>query len=383
MTDGISMARRARLRACVAIAGLAFSSLSMAADPITIGVTVPLTSAMSLTGRQAANSMQMAEDDINKAGGINGRKLKLVFEDAQGSNSSAVNAFVKVVQQYKPPFAMVTSYSTQNAAVSPEVAKAQIPVMYAGGADALSDPRNPWMFRIRPRDGLVAVAMARFAKDTLKLRRPAILYVQNDFGQGGANAVAKQLAAAGITVVGQEAYGQNDKDMSAQILSLKNKGADGFIAFVYPQDGALLLRQFKTLGIQQPVLTSSSGFVPAGTQLLDASDFTNVWGVTDASLDRTEKGRDYLKRYKARFNVEADPYGAAYYDGTMLLAKALSEVGPDPVKLRDYLGKVSGFQGVSHSYNADANGNLVHDVSIIRMKPGTKNIEFVQTITAD
>lgn len=381
MTVGIPV--RGRVHALLALAVFSLSSLAFAAEPITIGVTVPLTSSMSLTGRQAANSMQMAEEDINKAGGINGRPLKLVMEDAQGSNSSAVNAFVKVVQQHKPPFAMVTSYSTQNAAVSSEVVKAQIPVMYAGGADALSEPRNPWMFRIRPRDGLVAVAMGKYVKDSLKLKNPGILYVQNDFGQGGANAVNKQLSAAGIKVVGMEAYGQNDKDMSAQILSLRNKGADGFIAFVYPQDGALLLRQFKSLGIQQPVLTSSSGFVPAGTQLLDASDFTNVFGVTDASLDQTEAGRDYVKRYREKFTVEADPYGAAYYDGTMLLAKALAAVGEDPVKLRDYLNKVSDFQGISHKYKTDAQGNLVHDVAIIKMKPGTKTIEFVQTITAE
>jgi branched-chain amino acid transport system substrate-binding protein len=94
---------------------------------------------------------------------------------------------------------MVSSYSTQNAAVSPEVTKAQIPVMYAGGADALSNPRNEWMFRIRPRDGIVAMGMAQFAKSTLKLQHPGILYVQNDFGQGGANAVTKLLAAEGIT----------------------------------------------------------------------------------------------------------------------------------------------------------------------------------------
>ena len=239
-----------RVRALLAVAGIAISSAAVAADPIEIGATVPLTSALSLTGQQCANAMKMAEDDINNAGGINGRKVKFVFEDAMGSNSAAVNAFVKVVQQTKPPFAMVTSYSTQNAAVSPEVAKAQIPVMYAGGADALSNPRNPWMFRIRPRDGIVAVGMAQFAKNTLKLKHPGILYVQNDFGQGGANAVTKLLASEGINVVGQEAYGQSDKDMSAQILSLKNKGADGFIAFVYPQDGALLLHQIRNHRLQ-------------------------------------------------------------------------------------------------------------------------------------
>jgi branched-chain amino acid transport system substrate-binding protein len=105
--------------------------------------------------------------------------------------------------------------------------------------------------------------------------------------------------------------------------------------------------------------------------------------VTDAALDRTDKGRDYLKRYKDKFGVDSDPYGAAYYDGAMLLAKALATVGEDPAKLRDYLGKVSDYQGVAHTYKADAQGNFVHDVAVVKMKAGGKQIEFVQSIVSD
>src|SRR3546814_10835446 len=95
--------------------------------------------------------------------------------------------------------------------------------MYAGGADAEAELGNPWMFRIRPEDSTAAVAMARFVKEQLKLAKLGIVYIQNDFGQGGANAAAEFLKEQGIAPVGMEAYGQNDKDMSAQILSLKNK----------------------------------------------------------------------------------------------------------------------------------------------------------------
>src|SRR5690606_40873823 len=171
-----------------------------------------------------------------------------------------------------------TSYSTQNIAVAPEVAKASIPAMYAGGADAVAELGNPWMFRIRPEDSTAAIAMARFVKDQLKLAKPGIIYIQNDFGQGGANAAAAFLKEQGIEAAGMEAYGQNDKDMSAQLLSLKNKGADVILAFVYPQDGAMLLRQIRMLGIRQPGVASSAAYVPSAMQLLSPRDLQNVGG---------------------------------------------------------------------------------------------------------
>lgn len=353
------------------------------AQNVIVGATVPLTGPLSLTGKQYFNSLKLAEDDINKAGGLQGKPVKFVFEDAQASNGTAVNAYVKLAQENKPAFTFLTSYSTQNMAVAPEVAKAGIPAMYAGGADAVADLRNPWMFRIRPQDSTAAVAMARFIKDELKLSRPGILYIQNDFGQGGANAAAAFLKDQGITPVGTEAYGQNDKDMSAQILSLKNKGADVILAFVYPQDGAMVLRQIKMLGLKQPVVASSAAFVPAAMQLLSPADLDNVWGVIDTYLPATDKGKSYAERFKQRFSMDADPYGAAYYDGAMLMAQAINAVGADPQKLQGYLKDLKGYQGVSHVYSFDAKGNGVHDVAIVKFAKGSKDMQFISTIKVD
>ncbi|WP_238912979.1 ABC transporter substrate-binding protein [Achromobacter insolitus] len=353
------------------------------AQNVVVGATVPLTGPLSLTGKQYFNSLKLAEDDINKAGGLQGKPVKFVFEDAQASNGTAVNAYVKLAQENKPAFTFLTSYSTQNMAVAPEVAKAGIPAMYAGGADAVADLRNPWMFRIRPQDSTAAVAMARFIKDELKQSKPGILYIQNDFGQGGANAAAAFLKDQGITPVGTEAYGQNDKDMSAQILSLKNKGADVILAFVYPQDGAMVLRQIKMLGLKQPVVASSAAFVPAAMQLLSPADLDNVWGVIDTYLPATDKGKSYAERFKQRFSMDADPYGAAYYDGAMLMAQAINAVGADPQKLQGYLQDLKGYQGVSHVYSFDAKGNGVHDVAIVKFAKGSKDMQFISTIKVD
>jgi len=371
-----------RLYACRRLAALMLAGLTgtACAQDVLVGATVPMTGPLSLTGKQYLNSLKLAEEDINKAGGVQGKPVKFIFEDAQASNGTAVNAYVKLVQEHKPAFTFLTSYSTQNIAVAPEVAKAAIPAMYAGGADAVAELGNPWMFRIRPEDSTAAIAMARFVKDQLKLAKPGIIYIQNDFGQGGANAAAAFLKEQGIEAAGMEAYGQNDKDMSAQLLSLKNKGADVILAFVYPQDGAMLLRQIKMLGIKQPVVASSAAFVPAAMQLLSPRDLQNVWGVIDTYLPATEKGKAYAERYKAQFSMDADPYGAAYYDGAMLMARAINEVGTDARKLQAYLKEVKDYQGVSHVYSFDEQGNGVHDVAVVKFADGTKDMQFIDAI---
>ncbi|MFQ1063262.1 ABC transporter substrate-binding protein [Bordetella trematum] len=371
------------LRRCIAGAMLAGLAAQAHAQQVVVGATAPLTGPLSLTGKQYYNSLKLAEDDINKAGGVQGKPVKFVFEDAQASNGTAVNAYVKLVQENKPAFTFLTSYSTQNVAVAPEVAKAALPAMYAGGADSVAELGNPWLFRIRPQDSTAAVAMARFVKDDLKLAKPGILYIQNDFGQGGANAAAAFLKEQGLTPVGMEAYGQNDKDMSAQILSLKNKGADVILAFVYPQDGAMLLRQIKMLGIKQPVVASSAAFVPAAMQLLSPRDLENVWGVIDTYLPATEKGKHYAERFKQRFSMDADPYGAAYYDGAMLMAQAMNAVGTDPAKLQQYLREVKDYPGVSHVYRFDDQGNGVHDVAVVKFADGSKDMQFIRAIQVD
>jgi branched-chain amino acid transport system substrate-binding protein len=379
------MAQTRRTALALAAALLAATVVQAAEEPIAIGATVPTTGPLSLTGKLYFNTLTMAAEDINRAGGIKGRPIRLVIEDAGASNSTAVSAFVKLVQETKPPFAFLTSYSTQNLAVAPEVAKAAIPVMYSGGADAVAENGNPWMFRIRPADSVAARAMVRFATAQIKAAKPGILYIQNDFGQGGAGVAAKRLEEAGLKPVASEAYGQNDKDFSAQLLRLRSAGADVIFVFCYPADGALVLRQAKALGLKMPIVASSAAFVPAALQLLSPPDLDNVWGVVDAFVDPGVGGRmkDFAERYKAKFGTDADAYGLAYYDGAMLMADGMRQVGTDPKALRDWLAGVKDWPGIGHAYAFDPKGNGVRDVTVVKAKPGTKALEAITSVKLD
>jgi branched-chain amino acid transport system substrate-binding protein len=351
---------------------------------ILVGATVPMTGPLSLTGLQYLNSLRMAEDEINKAGGIKGRKLKFVFEDTQGSNSTAVNAYVKLAQETKPSFFFLSSYSTQNLAVSPEVKKVEVPAMYAGGVDAIADGGNQWMFRIRPADSVAAAGMVACVTTVLHAEKPGILYIQNDFGQGGSRAATKALEATGISVVGAEAYGQNDKDFSAQIINLRNKGADAVLLFGYPQDMALALRQYKSLGMKAPLVGSSSIYVTAAMQLLSPSDIENTWGVLDALVDvsTSPQMKAFIEAYRTKFGNDPDPYGLAYYDGAFLMAEGMRQAGLEPAALQTWLMAQKSWSGIGHTYAFDSKGNGVHDVVIVKPKSGSKALEFVKKVSA-
>jgi branched-chain amino acid transport system substrate-binding protein len=353
------------------------------AGDILVGATVPMTGPLSLTGLQYFNSLKMAEEDINKAGGIKGLKLKFVFEDTQGSNSTAINAYVKLAQETKPSFFFLSSYSTQNLAVSPEVKKIGVPAMYAGGVDGIADGGNEWMFRIRPADSLAASGMVACVTTVVNAKKPGIVYIQNDFGQGGAQAAKKALEAENVTVVGMEAYGQNDKDFSAQIINLRNKGADAVLLFGYPQDMALVTRQYKSLGMKAPLVGSSSIYVTAALQLLSAADIDNSWGVLDTLIDpsTSPKMKDFIERYKARFGNDPDPYGLAYYDGAFMMAEGMRQAGLDPAGLQKWLMAQKGWNGIGHTYAFDGKGNGVHDVVIVKPKAGSKTLELVKKVT--
>lgn len=382
--------RQRTLRYLTTAAAIAVGAGLAAAPPaaraqqgeIVIGATVPITSPYALSGRSYYNSLQMAERDINGQGGVKGRRLRIVFEDTANSNTVAVNAFKKLVDSAKPPFVFLNSYTVQNLAVEPEVARAGIPVMYAGGGAAVAERGNPWMFRIRPNDAVAAKAAAHFAARKLRLKRVGLMGVEGDFGQGGMKVAAEALRKLGVEPVGEEVYRAADKDMSAQLLSLKNKGAEAIIAFTYVAEPPIIYRQRRQLNLGIPILGSSATCLPAATNVMSAQDLDGTYCFTDSLLvgNADPRVRAWAERYQKEFNFPPDVYGVAYYDGAFLLKQAIEKAGLDPKALREAIASTRDFKGIGAVFSFDRRGEGVHQVVVVKPRPGTKDFELVETV---
>ena len=349
---------------------------------LSIGATVPITSPYALSGRSYYNTLQMAEKDINAQGGIKGRKVKIVFEDTSNSNTTAVNAFKKVMDTVRSPFVFLNSYTVQNLAVEPEVARAKVPVMYAGGGVAVAERGDAWMFRIRPNDEVAAKGAAQFVAKSLKLKRVGLMGVEGDFGQGGMKVAAEVLKQLGVEAVGHEVYRAADKDMSAQLLSLKNKGAEAIVVFTYVAEPPIIFRQRRQLNLGIPLIGSSGSCLPAATNVMTAQDMEGTYCFTDSLLvgNPDPKVHAWAERYQKEFNFPPDVYGVAYYDGMFILKQAIEKAGLEPQALRDAIAATKDYKGIGATFSFDQRGEGVHQVVVVKPKPGTKNYELLETV---
>ena len=185
------------------------------------------------------------------------KKIRFQVEDTQASNSIAINAFLKLEQQ-KLPFIFLSSFTVQNLATEPEVLKAKVPVMYAGGGVAIAERKNPYMYRIRANDRLRAAMAAEAVIDVLKKKKVAIINVQDQYGTAAAEQLKKDLARGGVEVATVQTHGMRDTDFAPQLLNIKNAGAEALVAFAYIRDAGLMIKQRRALGLTKSPLCRSA-----------------------------------------------------------------------------------------------------------------------------
>ena len=355
-----------------------------AADEIVIGAALPVTGPFAGSGLQTYQGLQLAEQHINAAGGINGKKIRFQVEDTQANNSVAINAFLKLEQQGLP-FVFLSSFTVQNLATEPEVLKAKIPVMYAGGGAAIADRGNPYMFRVRAGDRLRAQTASEAVIGVLKKKKVAIINVQDQYGNAAAEQTKKNLQAAGFEIVASETHGMRDTDFAPQFLNIKNSGAEVLIAFAYIRDAGLMIKQRRALGLTNIAFVSvSSVNEDSMLELVSLADLENIIGVADAVLGSTNPNGPasikFAKDFKDKFKVPPDGFGSVYYDGAMILAEAIKKVGTDREKIREYLAGLKDYRGVTGTFTTASNGDMLHRLSIVEYIPGTKDVRVIKDV---
>ena len=192
--------------------------------------------------------------------------------------------------------------------------------------------------------------------------------------RAGSRAAAAALASLGATVVDQQVYRAADKDMSAQLLSIKNNGAEAIILFPYSSEVPIVLRQRRQLNLGIPLIGASATCRTGAMGLMAPQDLEGVYCFTDNYLagNVDELVRAWVERYQKLYGVPPDSYGVAAYDGAFILKQAIEKAGTEPKALRDAIAAVRDFKGVGGTYSFDQNGEGVHQVVILRAKPGTR-----------
>ena len=354
---------------------------AVAADPIKIGVVNEITGVQALAGEFTVNGIKLAQEEINNAGGVLGRRIELQIEDNQSTNPGTVLAFSKLGGRGDIVGIVGPIRSTQVQAASPTIAKSGIPTMIGGTDTSLTHVNNRWLFRARPNDSYSSRVIADFGVNTLKLKKWAIIHSTDAFGSGGGKALTAALAAQGITPVLDQGYTNNSQDFSAVVLSIKKSEADILATYMTLEpDVGIFARQLRQLGVTIPWVGSPS--IIAVTSLnLAGESLHGTYAITDFTTDANDLTRSFMKKYHDKYGVNPDTFASWSYDATQVLALAIRNAGStEPEAVRSAILAIKGYKGLEGTYEFDQNGDGLHGYSIVKNEGGRivfmKRVDF-------
>lgn len=345
------------IHAMTLIVTLLFSTNVFAAAPIRIGGLFAVTGPAAFLGEPERNSARMVIDEINAAGGVKGRKLELVAYDTAGDATKAVQLATKLIKDDKVVAIIGPSTTGESMAVIPVAEKEQIPLISCAAGIKITEPVNKWVFKTAQNDTL-AVARIYEQLQKQKLNKVSILTVSDGFGSSGREQLKAQAGKYGITVVSDDTFGPNDKDMTAQLTKIRGSQAQVIICWGTNPGPALVAKNIKQLGIKLPVYmshgVSSKRFIELAG---DASEGIRLPSgkvlVADVlpNSDAQKKSlmafvADYQKHYKA----EGDHFGGHAWDAVMLIKGAIEHGADTPAAIRDQLEKTRQFHGIGGTF---------------------------------
>ncbi len=360
---------------CALMAREAKAELAACPASIPLGLTTPLTGNLALLGTQARNGAEFAVDEINAAGGIGGKKLALTTEDTGASSTDALNAMNRVLDS-KPLVIMGSMISPHVFAQNDAVAKSETPFVVGATNAKVTSQGNKWLFRTHVHDGQLAELIPEYLVKTLNKSKPGIMAVADDYGLGASKGIQAALTELKVSPVAVTSYAPSDKDMSAQLLEMKDKGADSLILFGRPADITLVLKQMGDLGIKLPVIGNTSIVAQTTLNNLSAAEADGGYAIGGMIPQTSSDAKivDWTKRVQAKYKVPADNFTVSYYDSIYLLKSLIEKVGCDKAAIRDGLAATKDWAGMLVSYQADAKGDLAHTLGIYRNKGKTPEL---------
>jgi branched-chain amino acid transport system substrate-binding protein len=356
------------------VVGLSVGVLTLQAAEIKIGFTPPVTGASADEGALQIKAIKLAVKQLNAAGGINGKQINLIIVDNQSTNPGALAALQKAVEQEKVLALVGSVKSTQILAMSDAIKKYGIPTIIGGTNATLTKQGNPWLFRVRPDDSIAAAAMVKYIKEDTKFTKVGILHDSDAFGTGGADLVEKGVKEAGLTLVRRERYTTKTKDYTAQLLALKNAGAQVMVLYgTNPEDVATIQRQYRQLGSPFKYIGSPSSQMRDTINLSrEASD--GLLAIADFVPGQSPVNRKYAEDYKKEYNEVYDSTSAWTYDGMKILADAIKKAGEDRAKIREAILATKGYQGVLGTFSFTPNGDGLSEVSVVEIEKGNPKL---------
>jgi len=342
-------------------------------NQILVGAYLSLTGTTATFGTSSLKGIEMAVDKVNSSGGVLGKQIKLLSEDTQSKPEEAALAVTKLITRDKVKAILGEIASSRSLAAAPICQENKIPMVTPGSTNPEVTKKGDYIFRVCYIDPFQGEVIAKFAYESLGLRKVAVITdVKNDYSIGLAQFFTETFTKLGGTVVGEQAYSEGDTDFRAQLTAIKGLKPEAVVVPGYYQESALLIKQARELNMNIPFLGGdgwdSNKLIEVGGAAMEGTFFTNHYAADDTSAIV----QDFVTTYKARFNNEIpDAMAVLGYDAALILFDAMTRAGSDePTLVRNALAATKDFPGVSGTTTIDAERNARKASVIVKIQDG-------------
>lgn len=319
-------------------------------EGIEIGALMPLTGDLQAYGESAINGINLAVEEINAAGGVMGRPIKLAVGDTQTAPQPSIDAAQKLISVEGVKVVIGPMSSGEAIPVAESVTSKNSVLQISNSATSpvitgLND--NDFLFRTVPSDAFQGVALADVV-EAKGMKNLAIIYINNDYGQGLAESFQKAFEAKGGQISGSVPYEQGQASYRGELQKLASGGAEALVLIGYPENGITILKQSLEENFFDRFVFSDGMKAPEVIDAIGADFLNNSVGTAPQAVTESDAYQNFVKAYETKFGeLPPKPYIDTAYDAVMLIALAMEKAGStDGTAVRDALRQVANGPGV-------------------------------------
>ncbi|MGA1874803.1 MAG: ABC transporter substrate-binding protein [bacterium] len=326
--------------------------------PYKIGAIFDISGKASALGIPEKQTVEMVVEELNKAGGINGRPVELVFYDTAMDVQKTINSVNKLMKKDKVLAIIGPSTSGVSMAIMETIQNNEIPNVSCAARIDIIEPPQKWVFKT-PQTDKQAVGKILDYMQKKGIKKVALMIVEGGFGSGGLIQLEAMAPTYGIEIVANEKFSEDDTNVNTQLTKIRGTEAEALVVWCTDKGSAKVAVNMKQLGMEMPIYMShgiaTMKFIEQAREAAEGVIFPAGRLVVLDSLPESDPQKEVLTKYaadfKAKYNATPDTFGGHAWDAIMVVIKAIEKAGDDIPRLRDEIENTKNFVGIGGVFN--------------------------------
>ena len=353
----------------------------LAADTIKVGAILAVTGPASFLGAPEAKTLQMMTEEINKKGGIMGKKIDLIIKDSGASPEKALSFAKQLIEEDKVLAIIGPSTSGETMKIKNVAEEGKTILLSCAAAEVIVNPVAKYVFKTPQNDSFAVIKIFDQMKK-MKISKIGVLSSNTGFGQAGKAQIEKMAPQHGLQIVANEVYDKAATDLTAEVTKVKASGAQAIVNWSIEPAQAIVIKNARQIGFKGPIFQSHGfgniKYVQAAGPAADGVIFPAGRLLVANELPKSNKQKAvlmaYKKDYERRFKEDASTFGGHAYDAMLILTKAIEKAhSTNEEAVRNAIENLKGVVGTGGIFNfspQDHNGLSIDSFEMLTVKKG-------------